>query len=83
MDEPFKRDFADAKARLEHIAQAVASDDMPLDEALDLFEEAVSLGMQISDALETDLDESELVEAQEDELSSDKSQASTNRPAND
>lgn len=46
------QDFGAVKARLEEIAQIVGNDDVPLDEALDLFEEAVSLGMQVSDLLE-------------------------------
>ena len=44
--------FDGVKARLEEIAEAVSSDDVSLDQALDLFEEAVSLGMQVSDLLE-------------------------------
>ena len=55
--------FDAVKARLEEIANAVSNDDMPLDEALDLFEEAVALGMQVSDLLE------EGVFVNEDELS--------------
>ena len=45
-------DFGAVKARLEEIAKIVGDDDVPLDVALDLFEEAVSLGMQVSDLLE-------------------------------
>lgn len=44
--------FEAVKARLEEIADAVGNEEVPLDEALDLFEEAVSLGMQVSDLLE-------------------------------
>ena len=44
--------FEDAKARLQEIADAVSSDEMPLDEALDLFEEAVALGLAVSDLIE-------------------------------
>ena len=44
--------FEDAKARLEEIADAVSNDEMPLDEALDLFEEAVLLGLAVSDLVE-------------------------------
>ena len=50
-------DFGSAKRRLEQIADAVADDAMPLDEVLDLFEEAVALGMQISDLLEVGQDD--------------------------
>ena len=44
--------FDAVKARLEEIADAVSGDDISLDQALDLFEEAVALGMQASDLLE-------------------------------
>ena len=44
--------FEAIKERLEEIAEAVGSDDVPLDQALDLFEEAVGLGMQASELLE-------------------------------
>ena len=57
MEHETVQDFAAVKQRLESIADAVDSADMPLDEALDLFEEAVALGLQISDLLESGLDE--------------------------
>lgn len=46
------QDFGSAKARLEEIAEAVSDENMPLDDALDLFEEAVALGLKVSDLLE-------------------------------
>lgn len=55
---PKAQDFGDVKQRLEQIAAAVADENMPLDEALDLFEEAVSLGMQVTDLLEVGLEDS-------------------------
>lgn len=45
-------DFEAVKARLEEIANAVGDENMPLDEALDLFEEAVSLGLKVGDLVE-------------------------------
>ena len=45
-------DFASVKSRLDEIVKAVSDDDLPLDEALDLYEEAVALGMRASDLLE-------------------------------
>lgn len=54
------QDFDSVKQRLEQIAAAVSDDSMPLDEALDLFEEAVSLSMQVSDLLEVGIDASAL-----------------------
>lgn len=45
-------DFEAVKSRLEEIADAVGDESLPLDEALDLFEEAVSLGLKVSDYVE-------------------------------
>ena len=50
------RDFETTKARLAEIADAVSDENLSLDDALDLFEEAVALGLQASDLLETDID---------------------------
>ena len=56
-------EFEAAKARLEEIAQQVDDDSLSLDEALDLYEEAVKLGLQVSDLLEVGIeDESELAD---------------------
>lgn len=57
------QDFESAKTRLEEIVDAVSDDSLPLDDALDLFEEAVTLGLKVSDFIESgivvDEDESE------------------------
>ena len=45
-------DFEAIKLRLEEIVTAVSDESIPLDDALDLYEEAVELGMRISDVLE-------------------------------
>ena len=45
-------EFAAVKARLEEIARAVDDEDLPLDDALDLYEEAVKLGLKASSLLE-------------------------------
>ena len=45
-------DFESAKVRLEEIADAVGDESLSLDDALDLFEEAVSLGLRVSDYVE-------------------------------
>ncbi|MBO4352252.1 MAG: exodeoxyribonuclease VII small subunit [Eggerthellaceae bacterium] len=45
-------DFEAIKLRLEEIVTAVSDENIPLDDALDLYEEAVELGMRISDVLE-------------------------------
>ena len=46
------QDFEAIKARLEEIVEAVSDESIPLDDALDLYEEAVELGMRVSDVLE-------------------------------
>lgn len=45
-------DFAGVRNRLQKIAVAVEDPDISLDDALDLYEEAVSLGLKASDLLE-------------------------------
>jgi len=62
--------FDAVKARLEEIADAVSSDDISLDQALDLFEEAVALGMQASDLLEEGVfpSEEELLDADQESI---------------
>ncbi|MBR2805049.1 MAG: exodeoxyribonuclease VII small subunit [Eggerthellaceae bacterium] len=46
------QDFEAIKTRLEEIVEAVSDESIPLDDALDLYEEAVELGMRVSDVLE-------------------------------
>lgn len=43
------------KVRLDEIVEQVNDDALPLDQALDLYEEAVSLGLQVSHLLEQDI----------------------------
>ena len=47
--------YAQIKARLDQIVEAVKDDTLPLDEALGLYEEAVALGSQISTLIEEDI----------------------------
>ena len=49
---PQPHDFETAKARLKEIADAVSDESLPLDDALDLFEEAVALGLKVTDFVE-------------------------------
>lgn len=49
--------YAEVKARLDEIVEAVKDDSLPLDDALDLYEEAVSLGLRVSDMLEDDIED--------------------------
>lgn len=54
-DESTKEDFSQVKERLDEIVEAVSSDDMELEQALDLYEEAIKLGMQASSMLEENI----------------------------
>jgi exodeoxyribonuclease VII small subunit len=47
--------FSQVNDRLKEIVEQVSDDGMPLDDALDLFEEAVGLGMKASSLLEEDI----------------------------
>ena len=57
--------FAAVKTRLDEIVQAVSDENLPLDDALDLYEEAVSLGMRASELLETGIEDGQDAEAQD------------------
>ena len=52
--------FAEVKTRLDEIVEAVSDDNLSLDDALSLYEEAVALGLRASDLLEKDVDAEEL-----------------------
>ena len=47
--------FESLKDRLEEIVQEVSRDDISLDDALALYEEAVNIGLSACDASETDV----------------------------
>lgn len=53
MDAGTERTFSDIRDRLEEIATQVKGDDVPLDTALDLYDEAVKLGMKATELLES------------------------------
>ncbi len=59
--------FSEIKGRLDEIVKAVDDDALPLDDALTLYEEAVALGLRVSDLLEESITEEELTEAAADE----------------
>ena len=48
--------FAGVKTRLSEIVDEVSNDALSLDDALALYEEAVTLGLRASDLLEADID---------------------------
>lgn len=53
------RSFEDIKTRLDEIVSLVSDDSLPLDEALDLYEEAVGIGLQASRIMEEGIAEKE------------------------
>ncbi|WP_307982556.1 exodeoxyribonuclease VII small subunit [uncultured Senegalimassilia sp.] len=55
--------FEELKGRLDEIVEAVNDKDLPLDQALSLYEEAVGLGLRASDLLEQGIDEASVQEA--------------------
>lgn len=55
--------FAEVRTRLQQIAEAVDDPQISLDDALDLYEEAVTLGLRASDLLEVGITEEETQEA--------------------
>lgn len=48
--------FDSLKARLDEIAEQVSKDDISLDDALSLYEEAVNIGLAACDVSELDVD---------------------------
>lgn len=52
------RSFEEVKARLDEIVEAVSDEELPLDDALKLYEEAVQLGLAASSLLEENIDRS-------------------------
>lgn len=53
MDAKTEQTFSGIRDRLEEIAAQVKGDDVPLDTALDLYDEAVKLGMKATELLES------------------------------
>ncbi|MEY8562389.1 exodeoxyribonuclease VII small subunit [Eggerthellaceae bacterium 3-80] len=58
--------FESLKARLDEIMEAVADSELSLDDALTLYEEAVSLGLRATDLLEENIAEADAVKAETD-----------------
>ena len=75
------QDFEAIKTRLEEIVEAVSDESIPLDEALDLYEEAVELGMRVSDVLEDDIEVDEAALAGEDAGEQTQDSESSDEPA--
>lgn len=66
MESQAHQTFEDIKARLDEIVAAVSDDELPLDEALSLYEEAVGIGLTASRVVEEGIaaKETESAEAQ-------------------
>ena len=75
------QDFEAIKMRLEEIVEAVSDESIPLDDALDLYEEAVELGMGVSDVLEDDIEVDEAALAGEDAGEQTQDSESSDEPA--
>ncbi len=56
MAQQIGRTFEDMQSRLEQIAEEVSAEDISLDEALALYEEAVKLGLAACDLSESDVE---------------------------
>lgn len=67
--------FSQIKERLDEIVQTVSAEDISLDDALNLYEEAVSLGMQVSSVLEENIAEEEIAAEMEAVQPADEAQA--------
>ena len=75
------QDFEAIKTRLEEIVEAVSDESIPLDDALDLYEEAVELGMRVSDVLEDDIEVDEAALAGKDNGEQTQDSESSDEPA--
>lgn len=66
MESQAPQTFEDIKARLDEIVAAVSDEELPLDEALSLYEEAVGIGLTASRIVEKGIaaKEAESAEAQ-------------------
>lgn len=66
MESQAPQTFEDIKARLDEIVAAVSDEELPLDEALSLYEEAVGIGLTASRIMEEGIaaKEAEPAEAQ-------------------
>ena len=81
MANDYLQDFEAIKMRLEEIVEAVSDESIPLDDALDLYEEAVELGMRVSDVLEDDIEVDEAALAGEDAGEQTQDSESSDEPA--
>lgn len=76
MESQAPQTFEDIKARLDEIVAAVSDEELPLDEALSLYEEAVGIGLTASRIVEEGIAAKE-VESAEAQASSDSGTSSS------
>jgi|GEM_PF-4879328 len=62
--------YASVKERLDEIVESVADENISLDDALGLYEEAVQLGLKVSNLLEEDISEEETEAVLADQMDS-------------
>lgn len=74
--------FEAVKSRLDEIVDAVNDDDLPLDDALALYEEAVALGLRASDLLEENI-EAQKAEGEADDAASSEADEDADGSASD
>ncbi|MCL1797729.1 MAG: exodeoxyribonuclease VII small subunit [Eggerthellaceae bacterium] len=60
--------YLSVKDRLDEIVEIVSDEEISLDDALDLYEEAVKLGLSVSNLLEEDIAEEELASVLEEQF---------------
>lgn len=76
MESQAPQTFEDIKARLDEIVAAVSDEELPLDEALSLYEEAVGIGLTASRIVEEGI-AAKVAESAEAQASSDSGTSSS------
>lgn len=66
MQDEMTQDFQQVKNRLDEIIERIDDDEISLDDALTLYEEAVALGLKVGSLLEENISEQEVIQEIED-----------------
>lgn len=66
MQDEMTQDFQQVKDRLDEIIEQIDDDEISLDDALTLYEEAVALGLKVGSLLEENISEQEVIQEIED-----------------
>lgn len=77
MESQAPQTFEDIKARLDEIVAAVSDEELPLDESLSLYEEAVGIGLTASRIVEEGIAAKEVPESAEAQASADSGTSSS------